>query len=143
MKQVGNILLVEVPEGSKDFLYYDAGTYGKGGKHYSCGIGFANPDPEITWEEMDLPPGDWELLRSCTADKLEESDWEKIVEKDSIKIYNGTNHVLVSGYKDYERFGGSSFFTVKKTSTESGHSLVRSQGYEPSKTVILLKQQVK
>jgi hypothetical protein len=105
MKQVGNILLVEVPEGVSEIEVVD---YFNGRKH-SLVLDFF--DANNDYRQSKLPPGDWQLLRSCAADKLSLEDAKKVMP-------------FTVGYE---------------SGLESLHEFVRSQGYEPPKVVILVK----
>jgi hypothetical protein len=124
MKQVGNILLVEVKEDSK---YFDL-------THLLSDLEYWDKNNNRT--VVKLPPGDWQLLRSCTADRLEEKDLPGFfISYDSTEVDMDLKPI---GEKE-------SFFWYEKVRYNSFQgalaAFVRSQGYEPSKTVILLKQQ--
>lgn len=92
------------------------------------------------WVHADLPhpgPTPWQILG--VARNLSEEQWKGIVGKDERTVTNGTRDSLISGFKDYERHGGSSVFMVKRSATESGLSLLKSKGLNPETTLILLK----
>jgi hypothetical protein len=136
MKQVGNILLVKVPKGANGFELWK--EYHIKGVYKNPGVGYNHPDPEINWEETELPPGRWQLLRSCTADQLTEEDWRKIVDWYGV----GDGSIDEAGV-------GDTFFCYDDTefcydtAVESGLSLIRSQGMEPEETVVLYNPIIK
>jgi hypothetical protein len=87
------------------------------------------------YDEETLPPGQWSLLGK--ASELTEEQWRGIVDRDKRKTSNGLIEMEISGFKDYERFGGSSIFRVKSTAIESGLSLLKSHNLAPETTLIL------
>lgn len=90
----------------------------------------------VHWIGM-LPPGSYSILGK--GNEITEDQWKGVVDKDERTVTNGTRDTLISGFKDYERHGGSSIFMVKRTATESGISLLKSKGLNPKTTFILVK----
>ena len=96
-KQVGNILLVKVPNGAMNLIIV------KDQLRYKT-----NP-LKYWWDLIKLPPGDWQLLRSCTADQLTEEDIAELENEAAVVIYPDTNL----------------------------QSFIRHHGFEPETTVVL------
>jgi hypothetical protein len=113
---------VEVPEGATNLRVVNPQN--------NCGKGlfFDMPTPAncVHMDFIVLPKADWQLLRSCTADKLSIEDAKIAMPGFSTRDYTSS---------------ASCSFAGPDAKLKSLLSLVRSQGYEPSKTVILLKQQ--
>jgi hypothetical protein len=114
MKQVGNILLVEVPEGTKAVFL----------KEYKSGWHLEIWDKSYVKLKHFSDTGDWQLLRSCTADKLSIDDAKIAMPGFSTRDYTSS---------------ASCSFAGPDAKLKSLLSLVRSQGYEPPKVVILVK----
>jgi hypothetical protein len=111
-------LVVDVPDGT---LYFDIGF---GGADVIC-IG-----EYVETGYIKTPPGNWQIVGTGTADKITEQEWGEVVEvcEDEISDYR---HL----FYDYEKKEWSA-----DDKTESGHSLLKSQGYENLSEIVLLKK---
>lgn len=129
-------IVVEVPEGTKNYHVW-AGDKPQLGYEYITKNLIEKEFGDST-KYISLPPGSYSILGR--PEEITEVQWRGIVERDNRKTSNGLIEMEVSGFKDYERFGGSSLFQVKSTATESGLSLLKSKGLQDKSIIILIKQ---
>jgi len=122
----GRYIAVEVPEGTKSASQVHVFA----GEDPIC---FHNEDGQII--SAFNPSGSWSLIG--LASELKEEDWKGIVEGVERFVSNGRFQTKIIGFKDYERFEGSSVFKNKSTATESALSLLASHNLNPSTTVII------
>ncbi len=88
---------------------------------------------ETDWEE-DLPPGNWQIVGTGTADKITDGEAREIVKCHVKPGWNGDGNGL---WENYEK-GDPLFMSAK----ESLHSLLKSQGYDNLSEIVLLAEKL-
>ncbi len=124
----GRVLVFsDYPKGSKEFRITNAGL------EWRTSNG--------TWMvELNIPPGSWQLLG--IGSEITEEVWGGVVESDMYNDGPQEEHGLgmVRYYRDYPDDLSDSFLF---TATESGHSLIKSLGYEPGEVIVLFESKTK
>lgn len=124
MKQVshGGFLLVEVePDAELIHIYKEDGENE---------LTYWYHDGKLWFDGLILPKGNYQIVG--LAKDLTEEQWEEIVERDG--FYYIERDVVKSCWKDYRTNDEN---LVQFSATESGHSLVKSHGFQNNNCLIL------
>lgn len=124
MKQIvehKDYLLVGVPFCANGFAIEQSGIYWQHGRPYPAYIGFYPELTQDTWEEIELPSGNYSIVG--LAKDLKETDWMNIAED------SPTHAKVWKDYTEEEKY--------KWTATQSGYSLLKHHGFELSTCLVL------
>lgn len=126
------ICLVEMPEDAREIAIHYSNHWTNDDIEKLVFLSSIQDPLKCGGDMIHLPPGSWSILGK--GEQLSEEQCKEIVGKEYFE--DDSEHWFV-----YEKGGKIKSDLFYATATESGHSLLASNGFEPNKTLILVSDE--